>query len=147
MITGLGHVAVRTSDIEKSVKFYTETLGLKEAFRLYGPEGELSIVYIYIAPDQFIELFVNGRKEHKTTDDEIGFCHISLQIDSVEKYYEEILSKGIEPDTGILLGRAKCRMFWVHDPDGNPIELMELPPESMQAQATARFASENGKEK
>ena len=32
-------------------------------------------------------------------------------------------------------------MFWTHDPDGNALEIMELPPDSLQAKANARFAS------
>ena len=36
-------------------------------------------------------------------------------------------------------------MFWTHDPDGTRIEVMEMPPESMQAQAALRFA-ESGKD-
>ena len=30
-------------------------------------------------------------------------------------------------------------MFWTHDPDGTEIEIMEMPPESMQAQADSRL--------
>ena len=50
MIAGLSHIAIRTSNILNSVRFYTEVLGLREAFRMYGEDGALSTVYIYIAP-------------------------------------------------------------------------------------------------
>ena len=42
-------------------------------------------------------------------------------------------------DTGLKTGKSKCIQFWTHDPDGNKIELMQLPPESLQAQANARL--------
>lgn len=34
-----------------------------------------------------------------------------------------------------------CLMFWTHDPDGTQIEVMEMPPESLQARADRRFAA------
>jgi lactoylglutathione lyase len=34
-------------------------------------------------------------------------------------------------------------MFWTHDPDGNQLEVMQLPPESLQAQANRRFEETN----
>ena len=139
MIKGLGHTAIRTSDLEKSIEFYTETLGLKEAFRLNDADGKPFIVYIYVGPRQFIELFPNGTKEAQYTKEQIGLVHICLEVDDVEAAYKELQGKQVPFDTGIVDGKAKCRQFWIHDPDGTPIELMELPPASLQAQAIARM--------
>jgi lactoylglutathione lyase len=58
MITGIGHVAFRVTDLERALHFYCDMLGFREAFRL-DREGEPSpwIVYLQIAPGCFIELF------------------------------------------------------------------------------------------
>jgi len=41
MITGIGHIAITAKDIDKSLTFYSEILGLKEAFRMHNDDGSL----------------------------------------------------------------------------------------------------------
>ena len=62
MITGIGHVAFRVTDLECALDFYCHKLGFREAFRL-DREDEPSpwIVYPQPAPGQFIELFPGAR--------------------------------------------------------------------------------------
>ena len=128
MITGITHQAIRARDIEKTAAFYVEVLGLKEAFRMNRPDGTLGAIYLYIAPNQFLEVFPDGVREAAQENDVIGYCHLCFEVDDAAATIEELR-------TGI----SKCIQFWTHDPDGNKIELMQLPPESMQAQATQRF--------
>ena len=139
MIKGLSHIAVGASNILASVRFYTEILGLQEAFRMYNEDGQLSTVYLYIAPSQYLELFANGAKPAMTGSDVIGLCHICLETEHIEKAYDTVKAKGGPLDSDVRLGKSKCRMFWTHDPDGNALEIMELTPESLQAQANARL--------
>ena len=141
MIKGLGHLAVRARDIEASAKFYLDIIGLKEAFRMNSPEsGKLSAVYLYIAPSQFIEIFPNGSGE-QTDNNTIGIKHICIEVDNAAKFQEELRSRVAPIDTELKTGISKCIQFWTHDPDGNKIEFMELPPESLQAQANKRLAN------
>lgn len=142
MIKGLSHIAVRASDILASVRFYTEILGLQEAFRMYNEDGQLSTVYVYIAPSQYLELFANGTVPAATGKNVIGLCHICLETEDIEKAYEAVRAKGGPLDSELRLGKSKCRMFWTHDPDGNALEIMELTPESLQAQANARLGKQ-----
>ena len=141
MIKGLSHIAVRARDLEESLRFYREILGLEEAFRLQNDDGTTRIVYLWIAPGQFIEVFPDGTTDPERGGHMTGMQHICLETADVEKEYERLVSSGFAPDTEVMTGRAKCRQFWIHDPDGNPIELMELGPESMQAQAAKRFVA------
>ena len=141
MIIGLGHAAVRTKDIEASVKFYTNIMGFKEAFRVHNQEtGNLNLVYLYIAPGQFIELFPNGSGE-QSENGNIGIKHICIEVDDIKKARDELAARGAPIDVDIKTGQSKCIQFWTHDPDGTKIELMELPPESLHAQANKRFQS------
>ena len=139
MIVSLSHIAVRCSDILKSARFYTEILGMKEAFRMNAEDGSLGTVYLYIAPGQFIELFANGTRPAVTGRDVIGLCHICLQTPDIGKAYEELKAKGITPDTEIRRGKSNCLLFWTHDPDGNQVEIMELTEDSLQAEANRRL--------
>lgn len=144
MITRLGHIAVRISDINTSLHFYVDILGLEEAFRLYGEDGSLTTVYLYIAPYQFLELFTNGRMAPERRDDTIGPCHICLEVVDIQAAYAQLKEQGAPIDREIRTGKARCLQFWTHDPDGTAIELMQLPPESLQYQATDRFLRRDG---
>lgn len=141
VIRGLSHIAVRAADLMKTVHFYTEVLGLPEAFRMTDGQGNVSTVYVYIAQSQFIEIFANGSRPPLSGQDVIGMCHICLETEDVEKAYATVKERGGPLDTDVRLGKSRCRMFWTHDPDGNALEIMELPPDSLQAKANARFAS------
>ncbi|MDR0473475.1 MAG: VOC family protein [Treponema sp.] len=139
MFKGLGHVAVRARDIEASAKFYTEVIGFKEAFRMNNLEGgKLGMIYLYTAPSQFIEIFPNGGGE-LTDNNTIGLKHICIEVDNAAQFQEELRARGAPIDTELKTGHSKCIQFWTHDPDGNRIEFMELPPESLQAQANKRL--------
>ncbi|MDR3121442.1 MAG: VOC family protein [Clostridiales bacterium] len=148
MITNIGHVAFWVSDIEKSVAFYKDILGFREAFRLIKDDGQLGGVYLYIAKDQFIELFPAAAAPSVAAAQTAapapapapGYSHFCVQVSDAAAAQESVRAKGVSIDTERKTGLSKCRMFWIHDPDGNRIEVMELPPESMQAQATAKFA-------
>ena len=139
-IAGLSHVAIRTKDILESVRYYTEVLGLREAFRMHREDGVLATVYLFIAPGQYLELFSGGEQEGVSGTDVIGMCHICLMTKDIGKSYEAVKKAGGPLDSEVRRGKSICRMFWTHDPDGTEIEVMEMPPESLQAQADKRLS-------
>ncbi|MBR5111306.1 MAG: VOC family protein [Clostridia bacterium] len=136
-VAGLSHAAIRTRSILDSVRFYTEVLGLKEAFRMHREDGTLAAVYLFIAPGQYLELFSDGTREGIAGPDVIGICHLCLMTKDVQKSCAAVKQAGGPIDREIQRGKSRCWMFWTHDPDGTPIEIMEMPPESFQAQADA----------
>ena len=142
-VTGLSHVAIRTRNILDSVRYYTEVLGLREAFRMFREDGSLGTVYLYIAPGQYLELFSDGTREGIAGPDVIGICHLCLMTKDIRRSYDIVKTAGGPLDSEIKRGKSQCRMFWTHDPDGTQIEIMEMPPESLQAQADRKLAKEN----
>lgn len=143
MITNIGHPAIRVSDLDRSLAFYTGILGLREAFRLPNAEGGVGAVYLYVAPNQFVELFPGGVAGARPTFEEVGYQHLCYVVEDALAAMEEMREKGAPIDGKFRIGTAKCPLFMTHDPDGNVIEIMELPPESLQAQATRRFTASN----
>ena len=139
MVAGLSHVAIRTRNISDSIRYYTEVLGLREAFRMLREDGSLGTVYLYIAPGQYLELFSDGTREGITGPDVIGICHLCLMTKNIRRSYDAVKAAGGPFDSEIKRGKSQCWMFWTHDPDGTQIEIMEMPPESFQAQADKRF--------
>ena len=138
-VEGLSHVAIRTHNIMDSVRYYTEVLGMREAFRMCREDGTLATVYLTIAPGQFLELFADGVREGITGPDVIGINHICLMTKDVRKSYDAVLAADGPLDSEVKRGQSQCWMFWTHDPDGTQIEIMEMPPESMQAQADKKL--------
>ena len=139
MITGLGHIAFRITDLEKSLDFYCAKLGFTEAFRLER-EGEFSpwIVYIQVAPNQFIELFP-GAKGENTSRGPVGYNHFCLVVDDLPATLRELAGRGLEITGAPQQGLDNNWQYWINDPDGNAIELMQIVPESPQAAADARW--------
>ena len=138
-VSGLSHVAIRTRSILDSVRYYTDILSLKEAFRMYREDGSLATVYLILAPGQYLELFTGGSRDPSAGPDQVGFCHICLMTRDIRKSFEVVRQAGGPLDSEIRRGKSNCWMFWTHDPDGTQIEIMEMPPESMQAQADRRL--------
>ena len=138
-VAGLSHVAIRTRNIMDSVRYYTEVLGLQEAFRMFREDGSLATVYLYIADGQYLELFADGTREGITGPDVIGINHLCLMTKDIKGSFAKVQNAGGPLDSEVKRGQSKCWMFWTHDPDGTRIEIMEMPPESMQAQADERI--------
>lgn len=141
MITGLGHVAFRITDLERALDFYCGKLGFREAFRLER-EGEFSpwIVYIQVADNQFIELFPGAKGENQPRP-AVGFNHFCLVVDDMQATLHELAARGLEMSGQPQQGLDNNWQYWIADPDGNPIELMQIIPDSPQAAANARFSA------
>ena len=106
---------------------------------MFREDGSLGTVYLYIAPGQYLELFSASTRAGITGPDVIGICHLCLMTKDIRKAYDTVKAAGGPLDSGIKRGKSMCWMFWTHDPDGTRIEVMEMPPESLQAQADKRL--------
>ncbi len=140
MITGIGHLAFRIADLEKSLDFYCKMLGFREAFRLER-EGEPSpwIVYIQIASNQFIELFPGGQGENPPRSRSVGYNHFCLEVDDMQATLRELEERGLALTGSPQQGVDRNWQYWITDPDGNAIELMQIAQDSPQSAAAARW--------
>jgi catechol 2,3-dioxygenase-like lactoylglutathione lyase family enzyme len=139
MITGIGHTAFAISDLERSLDFYCNKLGFREAFRL-DREGTPSpwIVYIQITSGQFVELFPGGSGENPTRPS-VGYNHFCLLVDDMAATLKELESRGLAITGKPTRGVDHNIQYWINDPDGNPIELMQIVSESPHAAADASW--------
>ncbi len=137
MITQIGHTAYRVKDIDASLEFYGK-LGLAEAFRLNREDGSLWIVYMQLSEGQFVELFPGATQPVTVTPETIGYAHLCLEVDDIEQTVADLVAKGIVLDRPIKKGNDGNYQAWVVDPDGNRIELMQIMPDSRQANARMR---------
>ncbi|HXM56765.1 MAG TPA: VOC family protein [Candidatus Dormibacteraeota bacterium] len=135
MITGLGHTAIRVTDLDAALDFYCRILGLREAFRL-DREGQPTpwIVYLWVAPGQFLELFPRATGEAGPRG-RVGYDHCCLVVDDLPATLRELAARGLAIEGEPVRGLDHNLQFWLRDPDGNPVELMEIVAESPQAAA------------
>jgi len=140
MITQLGHVAFRVRDLDRSLDFYCRRLGLREAFRLHRKDGSLWIVYLYLGNGSFLELFPGGESAGNSG----SYQHLCLHVGDMEKTLRKLREAGYPIEGSVRMGEDGNWQYWLEDPDGNRIELMQILPDSLQAQAQRRFAEENG---
>lgn len=121
-ITGVAHIALFVSDIEKARQFYTGLLGYEEVFLLNNPDGGLSLTFVKVNERQYIELF----PEKESNSDRLN--HISIETDDTEQMRRYLASKGIKvPDT-VGKGRIGNANFNVKDPDGHTVEIVQYLP-------------------
>jgi len=142
-ITSIGHVAINTSDLAKSLDFYIEVMGFPEMMRINHDNGEPWLVYLRVTDDQFIEVFPGAETERAAASWHAnGFGHLCLMVDDLNTVVAALKAKGvtmmIEPKSGAD-GNSQA---WLLDPDGNKIELMQTHPDSLQMQAIARLRAQ-----
>jgi len=120
------HSMIRVLDLEKTVRFYDQVLGLKEAHRLDFPD--FALVYLRNAKNDFeLELTLNkGRTTPYTHGD--GYGHIAVAVDDVRA--EQARLKALGHPAGDVKefkaeGELLARFFFLTDPDGYKIEVLE----------------------
>ncbi len=132
MIKALSHIAVRVTDIDKSLDFYCRILGLEEQFRLTREDGGVRLVYLKVAERQFIELFP-GAEGAYVRPDTPAMVHICIEVEDIQAAYKELSSRGLVPHKEPIQGDCGAWQFWTSDPDGVPIEFHQfVPGESKQ---------------
>ena len=120
------HTMLRVTNLEKSLAFYTEVLGMKMLQRQDYPEGRFTLAFVGFqnqADEAVIELTHNW----DTDKYELGnaFGHIAIAVDDVYATCERIRAAGgvISREPGPMKHGSTILAF-VKDPDGYAIELL-----------------------
>ena len=129
MITGLAHACFTVSDLERSLEFYRDALGLKPAFDFVNKDGRRFGIYLHLGGRNFVELFEGQLGEQAEGQ---SFRHICLEVDDIESTVQTLRDRGIEVSDP-KLGGDQSWQAWITDPDGNRIELHHYTAESWQA--------------
>jgi len=135
-ISGIAHVAFVTKDMEKSLHFYQNILGFEIIHEMPDESGNDWLIYLRVCDGQYIELFYNGEIEYSPkTENPTGFMHICLEVEDVEKMAQHMRKNSVNLTVEPQQGKDHNWQCWVNDPDGNPIEFMQIDPKSPQAQS------------
>jgi lactoylglutathione lyase len=119
------HTMIRVGDLERSVKFYTELLGMKELRRRDVPEGKYTLAFVgYEGDGAEVELTYNyGVAKY---DQGTAFGHLAVGVPDVAAACELVRHGGgkVTREAGPVKFGTTVIAF-VEDPDGYKIELIE----------------------
>jgi lactoylglutathione lyase len=134
-ISSLGHIGIKVKNLEKSIAFYTETMGFPEMFRLHRDDGRVWLVYLRITDDQYLEIFPEAIQDRAPEPENNGINHFCLTVENIEEIVRQLEAKGVALYWPLKTGADNNRQAWIQDPDGNRIELMEMAPNALQFKA------------
>lgn len=120
------HTMLRVGDLNRSIEFYTRTLGMKLLRQKEYPDGEFTLAFLGYGDESdhtVIELTYNWGVDHYEMGNAYG--HIAIEVDDVYRATEEISNRGgkiLRPAGPMNAGTTI--ISFVEDPDGYPIELI-----------------------
>ena len=120
------HTMLRVGDLERSIDFYTEVMGMQLLRRQDYPDGKFTLAFVGYgdeAANTVIELTYNWGVDRYEIGS--GYGHIAVEVDDVYKACEEIRGRGgkVIRDAGPMNAGTTIIAF-VEDPDGYPLELI-----------------------
>ena len=129
----LAHIALSVSNINKSAHFYRKHFGFKLARKYPHKEIGLTIAVINKG-DISLELFEfkkrhalpNYRKDLNNDLKTIGAKHFSFAVSDIEGEYKRLKKSGVKLATPIRIFDNGLRYFFIKDPNGILLELMEV---------------------
>lgn len=118
------HTMVRVSNLEESISFYTDILGLQEIKRKEVPAWEFTLAFLATAPwEAELELTYNwGNTENYKTGRSWG--HLAYEVDNIYEYCEMLQEKGVVINRPPRDGN----MAFIKSPDNVSIEILQAWP-------------------
>lgn len=118
---------LRVGDLQRSIKFYTEILGMKLLRQKEYPKGKFTLAFLGYGDEKnhtALELTYNWGTDHYDLGS--GFGHLAIEVDDVYKAAERIRAAGgkIIREPGPMNAGTTLLAF-VADPDGYEIELLQ----------------------
>lgn len=122
--TKMLHTCIRVMDLEKSLKFYKDALGLIETRRKDIPEDKFTLVFLSDEKGAYeLELTYNYNPQ-KPYEIGNGFSHIAVSVDDLEASKERHKEMGYKVTDLMGLRGERPRFYFVTDPDGYDVEVI-----------------------
>ena len=122
------HTMLRVGDLERSIRFYTEVLGMQLLRRKDYPSGRFTLAFVGYGDERnntVLELTHNWDTEEYSLGD--GYGHIALGLDDIYAACKVIAEKGgrVVREPGPMK-HGNTVIAFVADPDGYKVELIQL---------------------
>lgn len=125
MVTKLLHTRYRVNDLERSVKFYTEVLGLQEVRRHKSPRGSELVFLKAPQSEETIELCSYPASGPVQVQPDL--THLAFEVESLEAFARHLEKFGLRYSDGPTLRPDGSGFAFVDAPEGYEIELMQRP--------------------
>jgi catechol 2,3-dioxygenase-like lactoylglutathione lyase family enzyme len=136
-IVGLSHAAFYVSDMAKARQFYEDFLGYQSPYTL-PRKGGGELVAIKINDHQVIELFPGS----EVAPDAPRLFHIAVEVDDAEAMRVYLKSRGVEVPEKTPQGKAGNANYFIKDPSGNIVEIVQYLPDGYTVKAQGKFMSD-----
>ncbi len=144
MIQGVHHTCITVSDLERSIPFYRDVLGLElvmieesersgddrsESLGVPGAKIKLAILRAGDARVELIEYLTAKGAPYDRNNNDTGAMHIAFQVEDIDAVYRRMLDRGARftsPPATIPAGPMKgWRWTYFFDPDGVSLEIIQ----------------------
>jgi lactoylglutathione lyase len=118
------HTRYRVNDLDKTVTFYRDVLGLQEVRRSKSPRGSELVFVKAPESEELIELcyFPSSGPVQVQPD----LTHLAFEVDSLQEFGKHLASKGLSFSDGPHMKPDGGGIAFVDAPEGYEIELIEM---------------------
>ena len=115
------HTMVRVSDVDKSLDFYCNQLGLVETRRYDSEQGRFTLIFLAAPGDENAQIELTHNWDPEDYDEGRNFGHVAYQVDDIYALCQKLM------DAGITINRPPRdgHMAFVRSPDNISIELIQ----------------------
>ncbi len=115
------HTMVRVTDIEQSLRFYRDALGLLEISRRDYPQGRYTLVFLAASPEEQAQIELTHNWDPESYGGGRNFGHLAYQVENIYATCQRLA------DHGVTINRPPRdgRMAFVRSPDQISIELLQ----------------------
>jgi len=119
------HTRYRVNDLEKTVKFYKDVLGLEEIRRNKSPRGSELAFLKTSGSEELIEItYFPGSGPVQVQPD---LTHLAFEVDNIEEFGKHLASLGLKFSDGPTKSSSGSTFAFIDAPEGYEIELIEMP--------------------
>ena len=121
------HTMVRVTDLEQSLRFYRDALGLRELSRKDYPQGRFTLVFLAAPGDDEAQVELTHNWDTASYNQGNAFGHLAVGVDDVYKACADLKAKGVKVvrEAGPMMHGGAVIAF-IEDPNGYKIELIDL---------------------
>jgi lactoylglutathione lyase len=119
------HTRMRVSDMEQTIQFYTDVLGLEVLERKVSPRGSHLAFLKVPNSEELIELTSFPPSGPVTVQEDL--VHLAFQVDNLDDTIYSLNAQGVKITDGPTHSSSGSRFIFIDAPDGYEIELIERP--------------------
>ena len=116
------HTMVRVTDVDASVDFYCNKLGLRELERRDYPEGRFTLIFLAAAGNEDAQVELTHNWDPEVLGEGRNFGHLAYEVENIYESCQKLM------DQGVTINRPPRdgRMAFIRSPDNVSIELLQI---------------------